>query len=269
VRSDLRIRLERGTDGTVAARGNLATAPFWCRWNGHTLWIVGSAAFPVADDAVSLTLQVGAGVDATVRAVAATIVYAASGPGTSIATTLEVAEGATLRWLPEPVIVTERARHRAVTTVHAAADAVVCLDDVTVLGRSGERCGSISSSLRVDVDGEARLRTSFDSTLPGWDGPGGTHGARVSATRLVLGPDHGADPGATGQRGPIRTEEPPAPSGAPRRVAVLAPEGGGQIAMALADDPDQARDQLDGVLAVPGPVALGGPAERALASPVH
>jgi urease accessory protein len=249
VKADLRIRLDRGIDGSVAARGNLATPPFWCRWDGDTLWIVGSTAFPVADDEVSLTVQVGAGVDATVHSVAATIVYAASGEGTRITTRLEVAEGATLRWLPEPVIVTERARHRALTTVHAAADAVVCLDEVMVLGRSAEACGSIRTALRVEVDGAPRLRTSFDSTLPGWDGPGGTAGARISATRLLLGRD--VDAGPPEDRGPIRTEDPPAPTGAPRRCALLTPEGGGQLALALADDPDQARQLLDAVLAVP------------------
>lgn len=249
MKADLHIRLDRGLDGSVAARGNLATLPFWCRWTGDTLWIVGSAAFPVADDEVSLTLQVGAGVHATVRSVAATIVYAATGAGTSITTHLEVAEGAVLRWLPEPVIVTGRARHRAVTTVQAASDAVVCLDEVIVLGRSDEVCGSIRSSLRAEVGGTPRLRTSFDSTLPGWDGPGGTAGARISATRLLLGRDE--DPAPPEVRGPIRTEDPPSPTGAPRRCAVLAPEGGGQLAVALADDPDQARALLDAVVAVP------------------
>jgi urease accessory protein UreH len=107
VHAELAIGLHRAGDGSVVARGALAVAPFWCRWDGATLWIVGSAATPVGEDDITIDLQVGEGVSATVRSVAASVVYAARGEGTRMTTRLHVAAGASLTWQPEPVIVTE------------------------------------------------------------------------------------------------------------------------------------------------------------------
>ena len=40
--------LRSGTLSTVdASAGALAVAPYWCRWDGDTLWLVGSAATSV------------------------------------------------------------------------------------------------------------------------------------------------------------------------------------------------------------------------------
>jgi len=244
--ADLAIRLRRGRDGSVVASGRLITPPFWCRWDGATLWIVGSAACPVGEDAITFSLDVGCGVDATVRTVAATILYTASGGGTSIDTRLRVADGATLRWQPEPVIVTPLARHRSTMRLDAEQGASVCVDEITVMGRSDERCGSVRSSLRMWVDDSPRLRNSFDSSLPGWDGPGGTGGARIYATRMVWRPDdRGTVDGVVEPTPPLQVDRPPRrPDHAPR-AAVLSPEGGGHLAVALADDVGLARIALD------------------------
>jgi urease accessory protein len=239
VRASLRLRLERARDGSVRVDGDLATPPLWCRWDGDTLWLVGSAASPVGRDHVELHLHVGPGVQASVRSVAAMILYAGAGEGTAMVTTIDVAEGATLRWQPEPVIVTARARHRALTRVRAEGTAQVLVDEVVVFGRSEERAegrsGALHSTLEAQVDRRQVLLTSYDSSVPGWSGPGGADGAAVAATRLLVDgcdrPDAsiGTSPGGT-------------------RGTVLEPAAGVRLGVLLADAADAARAGLDHLL---------------------
>lgn len=171
----------------------LCSAPLWFRWDGTTLWLVGSGASPVGEDHIRVHVDVGPGVSARVRTVAATVVYAARGVGTRWDTLIHVAEGAHLDWNPEPVILTRDARHVANTTVHAAAGAMVTLDDYLVLGRTGESSGTLRSTLEVWIDEERRMLTSIDTALPGWAGPAGVDGASVVAHRLQLGADDQID----------------------------------------------------------------------------
>ena len=229
MRAELRIGLHRGANGTVHACGSLARPPFWCRWDGDTLWLVGSAASPVGDDHITFAVEVGRGVTARVRTVAATVVYAGRGAGTTLCTDLRVAEGATLIWQPEPLIGTGRARHQSSTTIDVSDGGALLADEVVVLGRTDEAPGHLRTLLDLRLEGETAALTSFDTAVPGWNGPGGTDGAKVVATRVVV--------------------EPPAdiPSTHPSvdaTSAVLRPERGGAIATALAPTPLAARDAL-------------------------
>lgn len=233
MRAELSIQLLRAGDGSVVARGALAVAPFWCRWDGCTLWFVGSAATPVGDDDITVDLLVGPGVRATVRSVAAMVVYAACGAGTTLTTRLHVAAGAELVWQPEPVIVTARARHRSLLVADVASGGRLVADELVVLGRTDEVPGSFTAITDLRRDGTPISLTSFDTAVPGWSGPGGTGGAKVVGTRVVLGADE------------VEALPPNATS------AVLRPEVGGAVATALAPDPGRARRQLDGVLAPP------------------
>jgi urease accessory protein len=229
--TEVSVVLGRGAGGVIRVEGVLCRAPVWFRWDGATLWLVGSGAAPVGDDRIRVRVEVGPGVTVAVRSVAATVVYAASGAGTRWDTDIHVAEGATLDWRPEPVILTERACHAATTTVHAASGADVTLDEVLVLGRTGEATGSIRSTLAVRIDDTPVVLTSIDTSLPAWDGPAGVHGATVVANRLRLGPDGGA-------------EVDPAPRGA----ALLRPGPGCRLAVATAERVADARGALEAVL---------------------
>jgi urease accessory protein len=230
------VRLRRGAGGTVRIEGVLCSAPVWFRWDGATLWLVGSGASPVGEDHIRVRVDVGPGVAVAVRSVAATVVYAARGAGTRWETDLHVADGASIDWRPEPVILTERARHQATTTVHVAAGGRVQLDEVLVLGRAGEATGKLRSSLAVRVDDTPVLLTSIDTSLPGWSGPAGVAGASVVANRLRLG------------LGEARAVA-PTPGGA----ALLQPAPGCQLAAVTAADVRVARESLDAVLpAIPG-----------------
>ena len=186
--------------------GVLCSAPVWFRWDGATLWLVGSGASPVGEDHIRVQVDVGPGVAVAVRSVAATVVYAARGAGTRWDTDIHVADGARLDWRPEPVILTERSRHEVNTTVHAAAGADVTLDEVLVLGRAGEAGGALRSTLAVRVDDAPVLLTSIDTSSSAWSGPAGVDGATVVANRLRLGDDDAP----TGRRAPPRRRAAPA-----------------------------------------------------------
>jgi urease accessory protein len=241
VRAELAIGLHRAGDGSVVARGALAVPPYWCRWDGSTLWIVGSAATPVGDDDITLRLDVGEGVTATVRSVAATIVYAARGEGTRLTTRLHVASGASLTWQPDPVIVTARARHRSLLVAEVAAGGTLIADEVVVLGRTDEDAGRFASTTDLRREDEPICLTSFDTATPGWAGPGGTAGAKVIGTRVVLDPIADRGDGPDGSANPVD-----------ERTVVLHPEAGGTLATTLASTPDQARAQLDASAPLPG-----------------
>ncbi len=246
--AELAIGLHLAGDGSVIARGALAVPPYWCRWDGATLWIVGSAACPVGEDDITIDLQVGGGVTAMVRNVAATLVYAARGEGTRLTTRLYVASGATLTWKPEPVIVTARARHRATIVADVQTGGALVADEVVVFGRSEEAAGRYVSVTDLRRDGMPVCLSSFDTATPGWSGPGGTAGAKVVGTRLVVGPsDAGDDERAT----PVDAS-----------TVVLRPEGGGTLATTLAPDPERARAQLDAALTGAAPSAAVPPPAR-------
>ncbi|UDY36560.1 urease accessory protein UreD [Dermatobacter hominis] len=238
--TELSVRLRRGAGGSVRVDGVLCSAPVWFRWDGATLWLVGSGASPVGEDRVRVTVDVGAGLDVAVRSVAATVVYAARGDGTRWETHLRVAEGARVDWRPEPVILTRRARHDARTTVDAAAGAHVTLDDVLVLGRADEEHGSLRSTLDVQVEGERVLLTSIDTSVPGWAGPAGTDGARTVANRLVVGP-------RDDRLGPDR----PTCSTPEAAGTVLEPADPCRLGVAVASSVDAARGALDALLPRP------------------
>lgn len=240
MRAELAIELDLAGDRTVRASGALAVSPYWCRWDGATLWLVGSAATPVGDDDIAIDLRVGEGVTATVRSVAATIVYAARGEGTRLTTRLHVGAGARLTWQPEPVIVTARARHRSVVVADVAPGGELCADELVVLGRSDEEAGRFVGTTDLRLGGVPVSLTSFDTATPGWSGPGGIAGAKVVGNRIVVTAD--ADVGAGVGARPVDA-----------CTVVLRPEGGGQLTTTLAPTPELARLQLD---------AAAGPMDR-------
>lgn len=215
----------------MRVEGTLCSAPVWFRWDGATLWLVGSGASPVGEDHTRVQVDVGPDVTVAVRSVAATVVYAARGAGTRWDTEIHVADGASLDWRPEPVILTGRACHEATTTVHAAAGADVRLDEVLVLGRAREAAGALRSALAVRVDDVPVLLTSIDTSVPAWSGPAGVDGASVVAHRLRLG-----------------HREAPAVTGTQHGAALLQPAPGCRLAVATAADVTVARTSLDAVL---------------------
>lgn len=229
--TEVSVSLRRGANGTVRVEGVLCRVPVWFRWDGATLWLVGSGAAPVGSDHIRVRVDVGPHIAVRVRSVAATIVYAGRGVGTRWDTDVHVADGASLDWRPEPVILTERACHVATTTVHASPGAEVTLEEVLVLGRAAEPTGAIRATLAASVSDAPVLLTSLDTSVPGWSGPAGVHGAAVVAHRLRLAPTDAP-------------EDVDAPAGA----ALLRPARGCLLAVATAARVADARSALDVLL---------------------
>ncbi|MBL3670847.1 urease accessory protein UreD [Streptomyces sp. M2CJ-2] len=150
--------------------------------------LVNSAISPLGGDELDLRVRVGAGARLLLRGVAATLVLPGHRRGGSRSTVhVEVAEGGTLEYLPEHTVVTACAEHEAEFRAELAQDALVRCREVLVLGRSGERPGSLRTSTHV-TRGEAPLvRQTLELGNSRLEASAGyLAGARVVATESVV-----------------------------------------------------------------------------------
>lgn len=163
--------------------------PIALRETPDGLHIVGSAAGPIGGDDVHLDITVADGASLTIRTVAAQVVLPGPRKGPSSSTiTATVGRGATLRWLPDPLVLATGCDHRATVTLSLAATASLLWRDEVVLGRSGEASGSVLQRLRVDRAGEPLLRNdlALGPAWPGANGPAGGGEHSVVGTLLVV-----------------------------------------------------------------------------------
>ncbi|WP_410581551.1 urease accessory protein UreD [Amycolatopsis sp. lyj-108] len=151
--------------------------------------LVNSATSPLGGDELKVTIRVGPGASLRLSGVAATIALPGShGEGSMSEVDIEVEAGGKLEYLPEPTVVTARARHSAVFKASLAADAYLHTREVLVLGRAGERPGSLVTTQQVTRGEVPVLRQTLeigDSTLD--SSLAHLAGRRVLATDLVVG----------------------------------------------------------------------------------
>ncbi len=151
--------------------------------------LVNSATSPLGGDELTLTIHVGPGASLRLSGVAATIALPGlHGEGSTSLVDVSVAEGGSLEYLPEPTVVTARARHTAMLRASLAADAYLHTREVLVLGRAGERPGSLVTTQDVTRGDVPVLRQTLeigDSTLD--SSLAHLAGRRVLATDLVVG----------------------------------------------------------------------------------
>ena len=151
--------------------------------------LVNSATSPLGGDELLLSIHVGPGAALRLSGVAATLALPGLHGETSRSTVdISIGPGGSLEYLPEPTVITARARHVAEFRCALAADAYLHTREVLVLGRAGERPGSLVSSQDVVRDGVAVLRQTLtigDSTLDG--SLAVLAGRRVLASDLVVG----------------------------------------------------------------------------------
>jgi len=151
--------------------------------------LVNSATSPLGGDELLLTVHVGPGASLRLSGVAATLALPGLHGETSRSVVdISVAEGGSLEYLPEPTVVTARAQHVAELRCSLAADAYLHTREVLVLGRAGERPGSLVTSQDVVRGGVPVLRqmlTVGDSTLD--SSLAVLAGRRVLASDLVVG----------------------------------------------------------------------------------
>ncbi|MGW4520307.1 urease accessory protein UreD [Amycolatopsis sp. NPDC004378] len=187
-------RLTACFDGTRTVLRELRSmAPltlFPRRRSGSTavVHLVNSATSPLGGDELLLTVHVGPGASLRLSGVAATLALPGLHGEPSVSTVDVVVEaGGSLEFLPEPTVITSRARHTAEFRAQVASDAHLHTREVLVLGRAGERPGSLTTSQHVTRGSVPVLRQtlSIGSDLDG--SLAVLAGRRVLATDLVVG----------------------------------------------------------------------------------
>jgi urease accessory protein len=224
--------------------------PLVLRRTPEAVYVVGGAAGPIGGDELGLRISVGAGAFLRVRTAAASIALPGpEGRESVLRLTVDVAAGARLEYLPEPVVVSAGARHATIIRVALAAGASLLLRDELLLGRHGEAGGAARSVLNVDYAGRPLLRQSLE--VSGTDavtmGPAVLAGHRAVGTGLWVDPaagethDAGAAAVADSAAGEERAQVSRAVSAdaAPKTdaaVAVMPLAGPGILVTALAND---------------------------------
>lgn len=152
MKSSAELRVER--DGWYVH----AEAPFSIRRAGSRFLFVSTAAAPVRGDQLDVTIEVAAGVRAEIGSVAAMMLWpgpdgAPVGPPSRLTTTIRIAAGGHLDWLPEPTVSVVGSDHVARMSVELAEGATCRIVEEYALGRHGEPCGALLTELRVTRDG--------------------------------------------------------------------------------------------------------------------
>lgn len=183
--------------GPLALRRTRAPGPY------TRVTVVGAMSAPLGGDRLLLETEVRDGARLLVDSAAATVALpGADGAPATYDLALTVGAGAELRWLPEQLVSAEGSELRMRTTVELAADARLVLREEQILGRHGERPGTLATRLTVRRAG----RPLFDQALGygpgapgGWDGPAVLGGHRATGQLLVVDPDFGDEAGKMGE----------------------------------------------------------------------
>ena len=233
-----------GPDGTTRLPVLSSQAPLVLRRTPSAVYLVGGAAGPIGGDELSLSIAVGSGAFLRIRTAAASIALPGpDGAESVLRVSVSVAAGGRLEYLPEPVVVSNGARHATLVSVTLAAGASLVLRDELLLGRHGEAGGAARTVLRVDYAGQPLLRQSVE--VSGSDpvalGPAVLSCHRAVGSLLLAG--EGAYGGGTeGGAGAGRAT--------PER-AVMPLAGPGVLVTALADDAVTLRRRLADSLGIP------------------
>jgi urease accessory protein len=132
--------------------------------SGARIALLSITATLLAGDDVRLEVAVGPGAWLELVDVAAVVAYSARGGRARWTVDLRVGPGGTVTWHGLPMVVCEGAD--VARRIHAVLGdgAIVVLRDTVVLGRTGERGGSLLSSARVDLAGRPLLAEDLDLT---------------------------------------------------------------------------------------------------------
>lgn len=152
--------------------------------------LVSAVTAPLGGDDLELRVVVGAGASLELRGVAATLALPGQHAGGSRALVdVELGDGASLAYVPEPTVVTARACHEAVFRARMGEGARLRAREVVVLGRTNERSGSLTTTLDVRRNGPVIKQTSHLGTPEVDTSPAGLVGRRVFGTELLCWDD--------------------------------------------------------------------------------
>ncbi|OLT39950.1 urease accessory protein ureD [Saccharomonospora sp. CUA-673] len=157
---------------------------------GAQVHLVNSATAPLGGDDLALHVRVGPGARLRLSGVAATLALPGQGgDGSAMAVHVEVGARGRFEYLPEPTVVTGRARHHA----HLAVDldgptARLRTREVLVLGRDGERPGRLTTATHIVCGDVPVLRQELQVGDPALDASTAyLAGRRVLGTEIVTG----------------------------------------------------------------------------------
>lgn len=213
-----------------------ASAPLAIKHAAGTVYLIGAAAAPLDGDLVTIELVVAAGTQLTVRTVAATMAWPSRErrDASRLELRASVGEGASLRWLPEPLVPVRGSHHVMLTSISLAPTARLVWREEIILGRAGEPPGTLTTRTRVERAGSPLLHQELAV-----DGsPAATH-----RSPALLG-----DAGATGSvlvAGPGTADHAATIHDAALRGAVLELEHGGRLATATATGAARLQRWLD------------------------
>ena len=164
--------------------------PLAVRATADRVLLVGSAAAPVGGDELAVDVVVGAGATLRLGTAAASLAWPGpTGRPSTQTVHAEVADGAVLRWEPEPLVAVVGCRHHSTTTVAVAADATLWLLDEVVLGRTGEPSGHVTLTWRVERAGHVLLHHTEElgPDVPGWGSAVSAGGHRHLLAAIAIG----------------------------------------------------------------------------------
>ncbi len=158
--------------------------------------LINTAGGLTGGDRLAWTVAVGAGAAAVVTTQACEKVYRSSGGAAASAITLDVAEGASLAWLPQETILFDGSAFRRTIEANVAPGAQALFVEAALFGRltMGERVERALFRDRWRIRSAGRLVHAEDLAV----GPevarqlaarAATDGASAAATVLALGPD--------------------------------------------------------------------------------
>ncbi len=184
----IRVRVAPGrarltiTDGPIGARVIRSDD------TGARVGLVATEALLLGGDHIEIEVDVGPGAWLELVETAGTVAYDADGRQSSWTVLIRIGDGGRLVWAGEPFVVSHGANVRRSTTLELGVDAVGCLRETVVLGRTGEVGGALESTLSVRQNGTLLMAENLDLTGTGERGlPGIVGDARVLDTVSLLG----------------------------------------------------------------------------------
>jgi len=187
VNGQARLRVECGPDNRSIVTRLEDSPPVAIRRCQDAFYLVATAAGPIGTDRVAIDVEVGPGATLAMRSVGAMIAYTGSGASLQISAAVE--EGATLMWLPEPMIVTGHCSLDVRSTIVVADAATVVWREELLLGRYEESPGRLHHRFSADVGGHPLLRHDLElgPGAQGWDGPAVLGDHRAVGFSLAIG----------------------------------------------------------------------------------
>jgi urease accessory protein len=186
---------EAGPGGNTRLSSLRSEAPLALRPTSAGLYLVGTAAGPVGGDRLELDIDVGACARLTIRSAAASLVFPGRGPSL-VDVRVRIGAGASLEWLVEPLVAIRDCRHVMQTRVIVETGGRLLWREELVVGRHGEKGGSVTSRMAVDVGGKPVLRQelALDGEPKGWESCAVGAGARSAGSVVIVEPTWAAAP---------------------------------------------------------------------------